>query len=141
MLEWKKINDFNYEISNLGEVRNYTTGKIIKPSILLKRYFRVCLAKNGVNKYFLVHRLVAEYFCDKPIGCNIVHHIDNNGFNNVPDNLMWTTQSYNIKMVYAGEHNQYRLLRVGKKNPNYKHGRYCRSKYLSVKKRKRKNVW
>lgn len=82
-----------------------------------------------------MHRLVAEYFCHKPDGCNIIHHLDNNGLNNHYTNLIWTTQSYNVKMAYRDG-----LIkicdRLGNKNPNYKNGNYIgrwrNGRYLSI---------
>lgn len=42
-----------------------------------------------------VHRLVAEAFCEKPDGCNVVNHLDGNPQNNVATNLEWTTHAGN----------------------------------------------
>ena len=48
-------------------------------------------------KNHLVHRLVAEAFCPKPEGCDVVNHIDSNRVNNHKSNLEWTTASGNIQ--------------------------------------------
>ena len=143
MIEWKQIDGYNYEISNTGLVRNLTSNRILKNGIHDKRYYRVNLAKNGVNKSFLLHRWVAEYFCEKQIGDSVVHHKDNNGFNNHFENLMWTTQSYNIQIAFkeGNAKNDFKITRRGKGNPNYKHGLYCKYKYLNKEKRRRKRVW
>lgn len=46
------------------------------------------------TKYY-VHRLVATYFIDNPLGLTEVHHRDHNPKNNCVTNLEWTTVSYN----------------------------------------------
>lgn len=113
-MEWKRINEYNYEINNNGIVRNIKTGRTIKP--FKGRYHRINLSKNGELKSFLVHRLVAIYFCSRTDG-NIIHHIDNNPHNNNYKNLLWTTQSYNVKAAYDDG-----LVpdRTGVNNPNHK---------------------
>jgi hypothetical protein len=45
---------------------------------------------------FLAHRFVADMFLIKPEGCDVVHHINNNGLDNRINNLAWVTQSDNI---------------------------------------------
>ena len=40
------------------------------------------------DKKYLVHRLVAEAFLNKPNKCNIVEHKDDDPTNNCVDNLM-----------------------------------------------------
>lgn len=66
--EWRII-DFNdnYEISNLGNVRNITTKYILKLR-LNNGYHYVNLRDktNTTQKIFLVHRLVAQYFIKNP---------------------------------------------------------------------------
>ena len=142
MEQWMTIIEQpNYEVSNEGRVRNIKTGRIIKNSLQHHRkkpnhsvYYRVCL--RGI--VYMVHRLVAEYFCHKPEGCNVIHHIDNNGLNNHYTNLIWTTQSHNVKMSY-----QDGLIkvsdRIGTKNHNYKNGKHFGrikdGKYVKVKDR------
>ena len=118
-VEWRVIEDYNYEVSNTGLVRNIKTKKIISPS--LSKYYRVNLYKNGKFKTILVHRLVGEYFCNRELGLDIIHHLDNNTLNNNYENLLWTTQSYNVKMAYKDG-----LIsdRNGVNNPNYKNGKY-----------------
>ena len=48
-----------------------------------------------------VHRLMAEQFCVKPDGCNVVNHIDGNKLNNLPENLEWVTRAENVKHAYS----------------------------------------
>lgn len=104
---WKPIKGYEdrYEVSNTGEVRclksrvhTYTTPKMMSPEVFSKsktQYKRVQLSHPRGR--FLIHRLVAEAFIPKPLGCNVVNHLDNNGLNNHVSNLEWGTQSSNLK--------------------------------------------
>ena len=58
-------------------------------------YNRVCLCKNGKQKVFLVHRLVAQAFLQDYDPDLDVDHIDRNPSNNHVSNLRMTTRSQN----------------------------------------------
>lgn len=108
---WKDIKEFEgyYQISNLGRLRSVdrviTTkagwtqknyGKIIKSDCLQNSgYIKVDLHKNGKAYPRLLHRLVAEAFCDNSNNYNCVNHKDQNKLNNKADNLEWCTVMYN----------------------------------------------
>lgn len=65
-----------------------------------------------------VHRLVCEAFHGPaPSPRHVVIHIDENGLNNRPENLMWGTQKQNLNMPKFIE---YCRSRVGENNPNIK---------------------
>lgn len=72
-------------ISNMGNVKGR---KISKNS---DGYLRFMYD----NKWYFIHRLVAELFCYHPKNCNIVDHIDTDINNNCYTNLRWTTQKGN----------------------------------------------
>ena len=108
MKEWKDIAGYEgvYQVSNTGEVRSlphYDNRKHLYQGIELKLsergdgYIRVHLSKGATAKWFSVHRLVAEAFCVKPDGCNVVNHIDCNPKNNHAENLEWTTYKGNME--------------------------------------------
>lgn len=119
--EWKMIPGYEglYEVSNMGRVRSLdriTTqinngticktrykGKVLKGREVCG-YIRVHVSKDGCAEALLVHRLVAECFCEKPKGCNIVNHLDCNPQNNKADNLEWTTYSGNMQWASALGH-------------------------------------
>lgn len=63
-------------------------------------YLSVSLRKDGKQKRFYVHRLVAEAFIENPMNLREVNHIDENKSNNNVSNLEWCSHSYN--MLYAG---------------------------------------
>lgn len=87
----------NYEVSNYGQVRNKTTGTVLKAWIY-GRYLQIDLYKNKKKKKFLVHRLVAFAWIpnDDVENKTDVNHLDHNTLNNRVDNLEWTTHRGNI---------------------------------------------
>lgn len=93
--EWKKIDDYNYYISNEGRV----LGKngLMKPNENSNGYLYVTLCKNGLHKSFTIHRLVALYFIDNNDKDNlcIIDHIDRNRKNNKLSNLRWVDYKTN----------------------------------------------
>lgn len=101
---WKTVAEFpNYEVSNLGRVRNKLTLKILSTFDLPKGYEVVSFHEGRISYKRLVHRVVAEAFLEKPEGCDVVNHLDFNRKNNKADNLEWTTQKSNIRhSKYAG---------------------------------------
>lgn len=97
---WKLIEDYpNYEVSNLGNVRNRVTGKIKKPSLSVG-YHQVMLYKNNQYKFFKVHRLVANAFIPNPKNKRTVNHINGIKTDNYVSNLEWATDSENISHAY-----------------------------------------
>lgn len=84
-----------YQISNLGNIRNKITGEILKPSTS-GPYLHIEL-RYGINKYFSIHRMVAEAFIPNPFNFRCVNHIDENKRNNRVDNLEWCTYQYNCR--------------------------------------------
>ena len=47
---WKQIKDYpKYEVSNLGNVRNINTKKLLKPRRTARGYYRVALYSSNSN--------------------------------------------------------------------------------------------
>lgn len=83
----------NYMVTSEGEVYGLKSMTKLKPRMNNMGYLRV----NISGKERLVHDLVAEAFLDKPEGCTIVNHKDENKTNNNLDNLEWCTPKYNAQ--------------------------------------------
>ena len=93
MEEYKTIEGYeHYEVSNLGNVRNKTTGKILKQS-LKNRYCEVLLSKNLKKKMFFVHHLVATAFIPNPESTSCVVHINRIKRDNKFENLKWFSKT------------------------------------------------
>ncbi len=77
-----------YEVSNMGEVKNCNTGKLLKLSDF-DGCKRVALYIDKKIKSILVHRLVAVAYIPNPKNKFRVYHKDGNKSNNNRDNLTW----------------------------------------------------
>ena len=93
--EWKTITGYsNYQVSNLGRLKNSTTDYILNPSTDTKGFLYVGLCKNGKSKIKKVHTLVAQEWIKNPDNKPLVGHIDATARkNNNIDNLRWHTHS------------------------------------------------
>lgn len=104
---WKDVEGYEnlYQISNLGNVRslNYRNKGLVKnltQTVNQYGYKTVILRKDGMQKNFKVHRLVAIAFLSRVEDRNIVNHKDGNKSNNNALNLEWCTYSENLKHAY-----------------------------------------
>jgi hypothetical protein len=79
-----------YEISNLGRVKNLTSGKILK-NTLIREYYVIQLRNKKRMKQ--IHVLIAKAFIPNPENKPKVYHIDRDRTNNDIGNLMWVTTS------------------------------------------------
>lgn len=108
---WKPIKGFEgyYQVSNLGRIKSLAREEVVirkRPEAIMKLgygthsngiYYNVTLSKNGKKVYPRVNRLVAEHFCEKKEGCNVVNHLDSVSTNNEATNLEWTTTLGNVR--------------------------------------------
>jgi len=85
----------NYEVSNLGKVRNIKSGRTLKPRLHNNGYLGLCLYENNKRKNLLLHRIIATAFIDNPEAKPQVNHIDENKLNNDLSNLEWCTEREN----------------------------------------------
>lgn len=95
---WKDIKGYEglYMISSYGRVKslNYHGAgaeKVLKAINDSTGHLCINITKNGKQKQFEIHRLVAQHFIPNSENKQIVHHIDHNPYNNKVDNLMWCT--------------------------------------------------
>ena len=117
---WKDIKGYegSYEVSNFGRVksleRKSSCGRQLNERILKTPpdaygYYHCNLHKNGNQKLFKVHKLVAITFLNhKPDGHKIVvDHIDNNKKNNRADNLQLISTRENTSKDKKGYLSEY----------------------------------
>ena len=100
MENWKTIeNVTNYEVSDLGQIRNTKTNYILKGRLSKSGYLQVSLTDKETKKQenYYIHRLVAIYFLENLDNKREVNHKDGNKLNNNVDNLEWVTPSENQK--------------------------------------------
>lgn len=101
MENWRDVNGYSgiYEVSNTGRVARICNGtrKIRKPCKDRAGYLNLCLSKNGKEKTFRVHRLVADAFIPNPNGLKEINHKDEDKTNNNVCNLEWCTRAYNVR--------------------------------------------
>lgn len=108
---WKPIEGYEkrYEVSDLGEVRNIQSSKILKPAYVgnaTAKYATVTLSMHGKQTRRRVHHLVLEAFVGpRPAGYFACHN-DGIRTHNRLSNLRWDTPSANTKdTVRHGKHN------------------------------------
>ena len=105
---WKPVKGYEglYEVSNLGNVRSvdryietkkgkcFRKGRMRKSFISNKGYRMLNLG----SKKYLVHRLVANAFCENPDRekFNVVDHINTDTLDNRADNLRWCDTAGNL---------------------------------------------
>lgn len=93
-----------YSVTEDGKVYSHLTDKFLTP-IRRTEYLAVKLCYEGALKWFYVHRLVAEAFCENPHNKQTVNHIDGDHHNNHADNLEWMTMSENNKHAWDNGQN------------------------------------
>jgi hypothetical protein len=114
---WRAVKGWEglYEVSDLGRVRSL-------PRVVPKKDGKFYTCKGGLLNQFkshdyyvvrlrycagglveFVHRLVAEAFVPNPNAYPIVNHKDEDTYNNIPSNLEWCTNLYNLNYGGARE--------------------------------------
>ena len=110
---WKDIPGYEgiYQASNFGRIRS-APGKITSSKRFDKRVwkcrvlkqkacgrgdYRVSLWKDGIQKDFLVARLIAMTWCSGFVDGFTVNHKDGDFKNNRADNLEWLSRADNIR--------------------------------------------
>ncbi len=134
---WKDVVNYEdiYQISNLGNIKSIE--RIIKPpfkSSYIKpgksinkqkgyHYLQVTLCKNGTQKTYLIHRLVAISFLSNSHNYPCVNHLNGNKQDNRIENLAWCSYSQNEQHSYSVLGKKIKgsaLGKFGKDNPKSK---------------------
>jgi hypothetical protein len=122
--EWRDVKGYEgrYRVSNLGRVQSCThlTGFQWHDMATPRNnrgYATTGFSKDGQSTSFLVHRLVAEAFCDGS-GGDTVDHINGIRDDNRACNLEWVTMSENNLRSYRNGRVQPE--QIGESNPNNK---------------------
>lgn len=121
---WKDIEEDNgeyvgrYQISNMGNVHSFISGKQLSPS-LRSGYKSVKLTGTTIKGgTFKIHRLVASAFVKQNAKEHTaVNHLDANKLNNRASNLEWTTILENNKHGYIVGNNRVTKRAVNKIDP------------------------
>ena len=109
---WKPVVGYEgfYEISSMGRLRSVDRiiidingrasllkGKLVVLTHSLDGYLKVLLSKNGKQRSFKIHRLVAMAFIPNPEGKKFVDHINAIRDDNRVENLRWVTAKENSR--------------------------------------------
>jgi hypothetical protein len=122
-----------YQISNFGKVRSLDRkvnhpwvkvaikkGKMMKTGIK-NGYAVILLQKNGIEKHYLIHRLVALHFIPNPENKPEVNHKNGNKLDNRATELEWATRKENHQHALNTGLNYFRLKGLrGTESPNAK---------------------
>jgi hypothetical protein len=93
---WRSISGYiNYQVSNIGRIRNAKTGRIKAVRQDKDGYLLVELCQDGTQKGLRIHRLVAQEFLDNHEDKPNVDHIDGVRTNNCVSNLRWASTREN----------------------------------------------
>lgn len=116
---YKTIEEYpNYQVSNLGNVKNIKTDTILKPYNTKSGYLHIDLYNENGRKHYFVHRLVALAFLPNHNNLTEVNHKDEDKTNNKVDNLEWCDRYYNINygttQIRRAEKKKIRILQYTK---------------------------
>ena len=91
---WKRIEilDGKYTVSNLGNIRNQSSGRILKTCRNSKSGFLYVQFHGCQNKKIYIHKAVAEAFVPNTEGFLYVRHINGDKSDNRASNLEWHTK-------------------------------------------------
>lgn len=110
-MRWRDVPGYEgrYQVSDTGLVYSLLTDKCLaqheRGRGRSNGYLSVALRKNGAQRSFQVHVLVATVFVRNPRLCKTVNHEDFDRVNNHWRNLTWMTQLENVRhAVTHGRH-------------------------------------
>lgn len=117
MLKDVKGFEGNYTVNENGDVFSTRSGEKLAPVQVGGKYWYVHLCNGKKHtKLVRIHRVVAEAFLERKIGCDQVNHINGDKSDNRVANLEWCTGLQN--MAHAIEKGLFRT--SGENNPSAK---------------------
>ena len=119
--QWKTIEEAtNYEVSNLGNIRNTKSGQVLNPGVSGNGYKQVSLKMKDTGKFCkrYVHRLVAQYWLPNPENKREVNHKNLDKTDNRVENLEWVTSSDNQKHKYQNSNYKTSNRKIVQLNPD-----------------------
>ena len=99
-IEWRRIGETMYSVSNMGFIRNDKTDKVLVGAIDTSGYTVVNLRINKKSILTAIHKMVAVHYLGfVPDGRKyVVNHKDSNKLNNRVDNLEVVTFRHNCSI-------------------------------------------
>ena len=98
--QWRDIDGYDgaYQVSDLGRVRSHKRGewRVLDGGKMKNGYLNVVLWKDGREKRFYVHRLVAQAFIPNyDSSKTLINHINECKSDNRVSNIEWCDRKYN----------------------------------------------
>lgn len=118
----KDIKDYEglYAATSCGKIWSYKSKKFLKPRVQRDGYLLVNLYKDGVQKTYQLHRLIAGAYISNPNDLPQINHIDGNKFNNRIQNLEYCDNSYNQLHRYKLAKEKGEIIKMNNKGFNAK---------------------
>lgn len=94
---WEDVIDYgDYQVSNMGNFYNKILRIRLKLNKIKKGYFHITLRKNGIQRTFKAHRLVAANFIVNTEIKSEINHKNAIKTDNRVENLEWVTRQENV---------------------------------------------
>ena len=84
-----------YSFTEAAQVYSHKGNRFMSQRLRPDGYVAVSLYRNGKQKQYFLHRLLAQTYIPNPNNYPEVNHIDENKSNNDITNLEWCTHKYN----------------------------------------------
>ncbi len=108
----------NYLIYEDGRVYSKKSNKFLKGRDN-DGYLIVALCKDGKQKNFYIHRLIATYYIPNPHNYECVDHKDRNRQNNLINNLRWVTNQMNCQNRGVNNNNKLKIKNICRRKYDY----------------------
>ena len=99
-VEYRRMEEFpDYYITSNGEIYSNKKGELKEMATWTNQHGHLYtrLVDQGIKRTVSIHREVAKAYLNKPEGCNVVRHLDDDPSNNWKRNLAWGTHADNTR--------------------------------------------